>query len=153
LFFIYVIAKVGSGNNVGTALNPSTSPQGLNGVFFGVLYGVLLFTGFESSANLAEETAHPRRDIPRAVLFSVLAIGGYYVIGTYAQVAGYRFSLDALGKNAAAPLFGLAGPVADGGFGSVAMRRVIELVVVLDMVAVLIGTSVAAARGIFALGR
>jgi amino acid transporter len=153
VFFIYVIVKTGSHNDVATALNPSSSPQGLNGVLFGVLYGVLLFTGFESAANLAEETAHPKRDIPRAVLFSVLAIGGYYVVGTYAQVAGFHFSLDEIGKNAAAPLFGLAGPVSDGGFGSVALRRVIELVVVLDMMAVLIGTSVAGTRGIFALGR
>jgi amino acid transporter len=152
-FFIYVIVKTGSHNDVATALNPSSSPQGLNGVLFGVLYGVLLFTGFESAANLAEETAHPRRDIPRAVLFSVLAIGVYYVIGTYAQVAGFHFSLDQIGKNAAAPLFGLAGPVSGGGFGSIALRRVVELVVVLDMMAVLIGTSVAGTRGIFALGR
>jgi amino acid transporter len=153
VFFVYVIVKVGSDNQVGTALNPGTSPQGLAGVLFGVLYAVLMFTGFESAANLGEETAHPARDIPRAVLFSVLAVGAFYVLVTYAQMAGFHFSLDELGANAAAPLFGLAGPVADGGFGSVAVRRLMEAVVVLDMVAVLIGTSVAAARGFFALGR
>jgi amino acid transporter len=112
-----------------------------------------MFTGFETAANLGEETAHPARDIPRAVLFSVLAVGGYYVLVTYAQMAGYHFSLDELAANAAAPLFGLAGPAADGGFGSVAIRRLMEAVVVLDMLAVLIGCSVAAARGFFALGR
>jgi amino acid transporter len=122
-------------------------------VLFGVLYGVLLFTGFETSANLAEETEHPRRDIPRAVLFSVLAVAGFYVIGAYATVAGYGFSLDELGKNIGAPLFGLAGPEADGGFGSVALRRLVELVVIFDMIAVLIGTAVAASRGFFAMGR
>jgi amino acid transporter len=72
---------------------------------------------------------------------------------TYAQMAGYKFSLENLSNNAAAPLFGLAGPVSDGGFGSVVVRRLMEVVVVLDMVAVLIGTSVAGARGFFALGR
>jgi amino acid transporter len=153
LFFLYVIIKVGGDNDVATAFRPSSSPQGLNGVLFGVLYGVLLFTGFETAANLGEETAHPKRDIPRAILFSVLLIAGYYVVGSYAQMAGYRFSLDAIGENAGAPLFGLAGPVADGGFGSVAVRRILELVVILDMLAVLIGVSVAAARGFFALGR
>jgi amino acid transporter len=153
VFFLYVIVKVGSDNDVAKALNPGTSPQGLGGVLFGVLYAVLMFTGFESAANLGEETAHPARDIPRAVLFSVLAVGGYYVVVTYAQMAGYHFSLDELGANAAAPLFGLAGPAADGGYGSVVIRRVMEAVVVLDMVAVLIGTSVAGARGFFALGR
>ena len=152
-FFVYVIVKVGSANDVATAFRPSTSPQGLGGVLFGVLYGVLLFTGFETAANLGEETARPSRDIPRAILFSVLVIAGYYVVGSYSQMAGYGFSVDAIGQNAAAPLFGLAGPVADGGFGSVLVRRVLEIVIILDMLAVLIGVSVAAARGFFALGR
>ncbi|MDQ2838269.1 MAG: APC family permease [Actinomycetota bacterium] len=153
IFFIYVIAKVGSANHVAKAFNPSESPTGLNGVLFGVLYGVLLFTGFETSANLGEETAHPQRDIPRAVILSVLGIAGFYILGAYAQVAGYHFSLDALGKNAGAPLFGLAGPVSDGGVGSILVRRVLELVVILDMIAVLIGCSVAASRGFFAMAR
>ncbi|QUQ63806.1 APC family permease [Kutzneria sp. CA-103260] len=152
-FMIFVIVQVGPGNQVAAAFSPSGSPQGLGGVFFGVLYGVLLFTGFEAAANLGEETAHPKRDIPRAVLISVLTVAGFYVIGSYAQVAGFHFDLDAVGKNAGAPLFGLAGPVSDGGFGSTAVRRVLELVVVFDMLAVLIGCSVSASRGLFAMAR
>lgn len=153
VFMIVVIAKVGAGNEVAKSFTPSSSPQGLGGVFFGVLYGVLLFTGFETAANLGEETARPKRDIPRAVLISVLAVAGFYLVCSYAQVAGYHFDLGTLGKNAAAPLFGLAGPVSGGGFGSVAIRRVLELVVVFDMLAVLIGCSVSASRGIFAMAR
>jgi amino acid transporter len=61
--------------------------------------------------------------------------------------------MDAIGKNAGAPLFGLAAPLSDGGFGSVALRRIVELVVVLDMTAVLIGCAVAASRGLFAMAR
>jgi amino acid transporter len=60
--------------------------------------------------------------IPRAVLISVLAIAGFYVIGSFAQVAGYHFNLSALGKNVGAPLFGLAGPTSAGGFSSVGIR-------------------------------
>ena len=153
IFAVYVIAKLGGGNHVATAFKPSSSPQGMRGVMFGVLYGVLLFTGFEAAANLGEETAHPKRDIPRAVLISVLAVAGFYIIASYAQVAGYHFSLDSLGKNAGAPLFGLAGPASAGGFGSVVVRRLLELVVVFDMLAVLIGCAVSATRGLFALAR
>ncbi len=152
-FSIVVIAKVGSGNDVVKAFNPQSSPQHLPGVLFGVLYGVLLFTGFETAANLGEETEHPRRDIPRAVLISVLSIAGFYVVASYAQVAGFHFNLDTFAKNAGAPLFGLAGPVSDGGYASVAVRRLVETVVVLDMIAVLIGVSVSASRGFFALAR
>jgi amino acid transporter len=153
VFFVYVIAKVGGGNDVATAVDPGSSPQGFTGVLFGVLYGVLLFTGFETAANLGEETARPKRDIPRAVIISVLAIAGFYVLGAYAQVAGYKFDLNLLGENAGAPLFGLAGPVSDGGLGSVVVRRLLELVVILDMIAVMIGCSVAASRGLFAMAR
>lgn len=153
IFFIVVIVKVGGGNHVAKAFNPSSSPQGFNGVLFGVLYGVLLFTGFETAANLGEETAHPKRDIPRAVIISVIAITGFYLLGAYAQVAGYHFDINVLGKNAGAPLFGLAAPPTDGGYGSTGVRRITELVVILDMLAVVIGISVAASRGFFAMAR
>jgi amino acid transporter len=153
VFSVYVIAKVGGGNHVTTAFNPASSSSGWSGIAFGIVYAVLLFTGFETAANLGEETEHPKRDIPRAVLASVVLVTVFYVVCTYAQVAGYAFDLDTMGKNAAAPLFGLAGPVSAGGYGGVAITRLLELVVVLDMLAVLIGISVASSRGIFAMAR
>ena len=137
-----------------TGFSVSSSPNGLKGFFFGVLYGVLLFTGFETSANLAEETDKPERNIPRAVLTSVLVIAGFYIIGTFAQVAGFHFNLKALGgATSAGPLFVLAGPKSSGGFADVGIRRLVELVVIFDMIAVLIGCAVSASRGFFALAR
>ena len=153
IFFIYVIIKVGSDNDVATAFNPSNAPNGMTGVIYGVLYGVLLFTGFETAANLGEETEHPARDIPRAVLFSVLGITAFYLVGSYAQVAGFGFDLKAIGQAAGAPLFALASPSSVGGYGSVAVVRLLELVVMLDMLAVMIGCATAGSRGLFALGR
>src|SRR5487761_2469788 len=114
---------------------------------------VLVFTGFETSANLGEATEPPHRNIPRAVLISVLTIAGFYVVGAFAQIAGYHFNIGLLAKNAVAPLFGLAGPASQGGYASVGIRRLVELVVVLDMIAVLIGCAVSASRGVFALAR
>ena len=150
-FFIYVIIEVGSGNDLGKAFDPSGSTTGdMNGVLFGVLYGVLIFVGFETAANLAEETGEPRRQIPRAVLFSVVVVSIFYVIAAYTQVAGFGFSLDALGEAAAAPLFVLASP---DGFGSTALVRIMELVVLLDILAVGIGAAVASTRGVFAMSR
>ena len=152
-FSVYVILKVGSGNNVAAAFNPGNAPGGWSGIAFGMVYGVLLFTGFETAANLGEETEHPKRDIPRAVLTSVVVVAAFYVICAYAQVAGYGFDVAAFGKNANAPLFGLGAPTEAGGFGSTAVLRLLELVVILDMLAVLIGISVASSRGIFAMSR
>jgi amino acid transporter len=152
VFFIYVIVKVGSGNSV-KAFNPSSSRTHLSGVLFGILYGVLLFVGFETAANLAEETEHPKRDIPRAVIFAVIAATVFYLIGSYAQVAGFHFDLGKITKVASAPLFALAGPSSAGGYGSVAIRRLVELLVLFDMLAVLIGISVSGPRGLFAMAR
>lgn len=151
IFFVYVIIKVGGNNDVAKTLNPSTAPGGMSGVLFGMLYGVLLFTGFETAANLGEETANPKRDIPRAVLTAVLVVSGFYVVGSYAQVAGFHFSMAEIGKNAGAPLFALAGPAP--GYGANWLRQLVEIVVVLDMLAVLLGISVSGSRGFFAMAR
>jgi amino acid transporter len=151
---IFVIIQSGGIHHIPTGFSVSSSPNGWKGVLFGVLYGVLLFTGFETSANLAEETEKPERNIPRAVLTSVLVIAGFYIIGTFAQVAGFHFNLKALGgATAAGPLFVLAGPKSAGGFADVGIRRLVELVVIFDMIAVLIGCAVSASRGFFALAR
>ena len=152
VFFVYVIGKVGGGNSV-QAFNPSRSPTGWSGIMFGVLYGVLIFVGFETAANLAEETAEPRRAIPRAVLTSVVVVALFYVVAAYAQVAGFGFDLKAIAGAAAAPLFALGAPESAGGYGSTLIDRILELVVLLDILAVGIGAAVASTRGVFAMAR
>lgn len=151
-FFVFLVARVGSGNSL-KAFDPASSPTHWSGVLFGVLFGVLLFTGFESAANLAEESERPARNVPRAVIAAVLVAAVFYLLGTYAQVAGFHFDLTRIAGAAAGPAFILAGPHAGGGYGGVGLRRLIELVVLLDMTAVYIGVSVAGARGVFAMAR
>jgi amino acid transporter len=153
-FFVYVIVQVGGDNDLVKAIDPSGSTTGdLGGVLFGVLYGVLIFVGFETAANLAEETFVPKRQIPRAVLFSVVVVSVFYLIASYAQVAGFGFNLEAFAGAAAAPLFALASPEEVGGFGSTTIVRLMELVVLLDIFAVGVGAAVASTRGIFAMAR
>ena len=153
VFFLYVIVKLGSANDFAKAFNPSTAPDGWSGVLFGVLYAVLIFVGFETAANLAEETAEPKRQIPRAVLLSVVIVSVFYLIAAYVEVAGFHFDLQVILSAAAAPLFALASPSSAGGFGSVTLVRVMELVVLLDMIAVAVGASVSSTRGVFAMAR
>lgn len=152
VFSIYVITQAPV-NDFAKAFTPSGAADGWTGILFGMVYAVLLFTGFETAANLGEETEHPKRDIPRAIVASVVIVAIFYTIVCYAQVAGYGFDLEAMGKNAVAPLFGLAAPAEAGGYGGVWIGRLLELVVVLDMLAVLIGISVASSRGVFAMSR
>src|SRR6266566_5592470 len=117
IFFITVISQLGGGNDLGKALDPTPTPGGFSGVLFGVLYGVLIFVGFETAANLAEETSDPKRQIPRAVLFSLVLVGVFYLIGSYAQVAGFHFSLQTFSNPDVflAPLFALGGEYSSTG--------------------------------------
>lgn len=152
-FAIDVISKVGSGNSF-KAFNPSQAADGWSGIFFGVMYGVLIFVGFETAANLAEETAQPKRSIPRAVLLTVGIATAFYVVLAYTQMAGFGFDLkNILGAAAAAPLFALGSPTAAGGYGSDTILKILEVVVVLDVIAVGLGAAVASTRGVFALAR
>jgi amino acid transporter len=152
-FAIDVIIQLGSDNSL-KAFNPSEAADGWSGILFGVMYGVLIFVGFETAANLAEETAEPKRSIPRAVLLTLIIATGFYVILAYAQVAGFGFDVKTiLGPAAAAPLFALGSPESAGGYGSDLILKLLIVVVILDVMAVGLGAAVASTRGIFALAR
>jgi amino acid transporter len=152
IFFITVIVKLGSANSL-KPFNPSSSAQGWSGIFFGVLYGILLFVGFETAANLAEETPKPHKHVPAAVMITAGIATVYFVLAAYAEVAGFHYSLKTLTAAASAPLFALGAPKSAGGYGGTWIDRLLELVVFFDMMAVGIGCAVSASRGIFAMAR
>lgn len=151
-FAISVIIQLGSDNSL-KAFNPSEAADGWAGIAFAVMYGVLIFVGFESAANLAEETAEPKKLIPKAVLMTIVIATVFYVILAYVQVAGFGFNLENLFAAAAAPLFALGAPEEAGGYGSDTILKILEIVVVLDVMAVGLGAAVASSRGVFALAR
>jgi amino acid transporter len=150
IFLIYVIVKVGSGNSL-KPFNPG-SAHGVSSFFYGVLYAILLFVGFESAANLAEETAHPKRYIPRAVLLSVGIVTVYFVVASYAQAVGFGLDEKAWASSGA-PVIVLALPSAAGGYGSNFLFDLMNILLILDLAAVGIGASVAASRLMFSLAR
>jgi amino acid transporter len=152
IFFIVVIVKLGSANSI-RPFKPSSSVDGWAGIFFGVLYGVLLFVGFETAANLAEETPKPHKHIPQAVMITAGIATVFFILAAYVEVAGFHYSLKTITAAAGAPLFALGAPAKAGGYGGTWIDRLLELVVLFDMLAVAIGGSVAASRGIFAMAR
>ena len=44
-----------------------------------MIFCLLAFIGFEAAAPLGEETREPRRTIPRAVIWSTILVGAFYV--------------------------------------------------------------------------
>jgi amino acid transporter len=89
---IWLIVTAGGNNTVG-AFNPANSLQaglgGLQGVFYGMIFVLLAFAGFESSAPLAEEAHNPRHTVPRAIFLAAVCIGLFYVLCSYAAVVGW----------------------------------------------------------------
>ncbi|HET6792216.1 MAG TPA: APC family permease, partial [Actinomycetota bacterium] len=156
-FFIKVILEAPT--NSLKAFNPMEAPD-LSGIMFGVLYGVLIFVGFETAANLAEEAEHPKKAIPRAVLSSVIIVSVFYVVAAYAQIAGFGFDASVLTSPEVAnagPLFVLGSPGSPEGFAyggdSDLILKALLVVVLLDVMAVGLGAATASTRGIFALAR
>ena len=65
--------------NVGSlvAIDPAV---GLGGVFAGAFLAFYAFIGFEDMVNVAEEAKNPRRTMPLAVLFALLASSALYLL-------------------------------------------------------------------------
>lgn len=82
---ILLVTRAGSANT----LQVFTPTTGMFGLAWGLIYGFLSFTGFESVASLAEETASPKKLIGRCAFFALLAVGIFYVFLAYAGVVGW----------------------------------------------------------------
>jgi amino acid transporter len=58
--------------------------DGVRPAFQGMIFCLLAFIGFEAAAPLGEESRDPRRTIPRAVIWSAIVVGLFYVFNYYA---------------------------------------------------------------------
>jgi amino acid transporter len=70
--------------------NPDATSN-FSGIFKGMIFAILAFIGFEAAAPLGEEAREPRKTIPRAVVYSAVLIGAFYVLCSYAWVYGAGF--------------------------------------------------------------
>jgi amino acid transporter len=57
---------------------------GIQPAFQGMIFCLLAFIGFEAAAPLGEEAREPRRTIPKAVIWSTIGVGAFYVLCYYA---------------------------------------------------------------------
>ncbi|MGO8684108.1 MAG: APC family permease [Thermoleophilia bacterium] len=61
-------------------------------VALGAVFGFLSFGGFEAAATLGEESKHPHKDIPRAILGVAIFGGIYFVFVTAVESMGFGTS-------------------------------------------------------------
>ena len=91
----YVIAHGGATGNSVHPFDPSAAPKSAN-IGLAVVYTIFAFAGFEGATTLGEEARKPTKTIPRALIFTVLSIGIFYVVVTYAEVIGFGVSKSGL---------------------------------------------------------
>jgi amino acid transporter len=95
------------GISITQPFNPSSTTS--HGLFFGVVFSVFAISGWEAIVPIAEETEEPRKNIPRALIFSVLIIGGLTTISMWGLLTGWgRNDIDGLLNSSQLPVFTLA---------------------------------------------
>jgi amino acid transporter len=96
-----------------TPFEPSHLASGWKGLGLGFPLAIYMFIGWENSAALAEETNHPRKNVPRAIFWSVGFMALFYVFLAYATVVGAKYNVNTLG-NATVPFITVAKPILGG---------------------------------------
>jgi len=154
LMVVIVVKLIGGSapNHQSVTLDAFSIPGGVtfSAVASAAVFGFLSFAGFEGAASLGEETANPRREIPRAIRTAVIASGLFYILCILVQTWG--FGANAAGAKAfsssAAPL----GDLAKSYVGS-AMSDLINLGATVSAFASGLGAATAGARILYALSR
>ena len=91
--------------------NPAKLTKGISGLSLGFPLAIFLFVGWENSAAMAEETAEPRKNLPKAVFGSIAIMTVTFVFLAFATVVGFGGNLNAI-SNSSVPFLDAAHGVA-----------------------------------------
>jgi len=89
LLLVLSIAFLAHGGPQGITSAPFKWPGGSKSTLLAFSLAILAFGGFEAAAPLAEETRDPTKNVPRAVLGTVVVSGIIYVLGSWALVTAF----------------------------------------------------------------
>lgn len=78
---VVLIINAGSKNTLSVFI---PGDEGIQPAFQGMIFCLLAFIGFEAAAPLGEEAREPRSTIPKAVIWSTIGVGAFYVLCYYA---------------------------------------------------------------------
>ncbi len=135
------------------------APHGFSLIFIQACIAILILVGFESVTAMGDEAKHPKKDIPRAVLLSLVIQGAVcYLIEYFA--AGYMLNNGYTLPNAGASGAPIGDMMVLAGtwlFGSYSAGRAFMLVQASTVFLALIGTTLSClstgARVTYAMGR
>jgi amino acid transporter len=88
---------LGKGHIYWTALNPvnafksfpATGKLAAGAVGVGLFFAFWSWVGFEMAPNYGEESRDPKKNVGRAMYISVLGLGAFYTLTSWASLAGY----------------------------------------------------------------
>jgi amino acid transporter len=144
---IVILTKAGAGLSA-APFRPAADFGGWSGIGYGLVFCVLSFAGFEGAATLGEEALEPRRNIPIAMVATVVLAGAFFVFASYAQVMGYGIGQMKALANADAPLNTLSIK-----FISTDFAVAVDLAAAVSAFSAALGALSASGRLLFALGR
>src|SRR5574341_1493074 len=136
-----------------------TAPHGFSYIVIQACIAILILVGFESVTSMGEEAKNAKRDIPRAVLLSLVIQGAFcyaieYFAGNYFLNAGYTMADAGASGAPVGDMMVLAGTWL---FGSVKAGRAFMLVQAITVFLALIGTTLSClstgARVTYAMGK
>ncbi|HEY7430582.1 MAG TPA: APC family permease [Streptosporangiaceae bacterium] len=120
----------------------------LHGLFLGVVFAIFAMTGWDAAAPLAEESLAPKRNIPRAVLGSIVILGIFLVVVSWGQITGWGTSrLGSFSTSAELPAFVLGKQFWGDGW------LVVLFALFNSAIAVSIACTNASTRFLFGMGR
>jgi len=119
----------------------------LNGLKAGLILAIFSFVGYESAATLGAEARHPLVNIPRAIIYSAVISGLFFMVTAYVAVLGFRGLGQDLGTSDA-PFSALANAARVPFFGVL-----ISVGAVISMFACTLASLNAGARIVYSLGR
>lgn len=103
------LADPGPGGFTFSVFDPSFNPGEIataSGLALAVVFSVQGLTGWEAAVPLAEETENPRRNVPRAILYSIVILGVLLVVAYWGQVVGWGVDdVEGLTGSATLPAF------------------------------------------------
>ena len=136
------------------------APHGFGFVIIQACVAILILVGFESVTAMGEEAKNAKRDIPKAVILSLLIQGGFcylleYFAANYFLHSGYQATANASGSSA--PIGDIMQLVGAWAFGSPNAGWYFMMVQALTVFLALIGTTLSClstgARVTYAMGR
>lgn len=79
----------GAGGVSLSVFNPANKLPHGGSMFLAVVFSIFAFTGFEACVPLAEEARLPTRNVPRAIMISIIVGGLFYVFISWGIISGW----------------------------------------------------------------